>query len=257
MRITLIGSGNIASHLGEAFKRAGHRIVQISGSNPKTVRQLARKLGAEAVDSVSAISSKADVVVIAVPDRAIRKVVAALPFSETTVVHTSGTVPLDVFPAKLKHAGIFYPLQTLTGGTKVRFSEIPLCIEARSKKALALLHKLGESVSDTVEEIASEDRVRLHLAAVIVNNFSNHLFHIAEELVESHGLDFKLLHPLIRETARKATLISPGAAQTGPARRGDTAVIKKHLSLLGKRTLNADIYRILTESIEAKNGPML
>ncbi|MFM2134760.1 MAG: hypothetical protein RL021_160 [Bacteroidota bacterium] len=257
MKITLIGSGNIASHLGEVFKRAGHRIVQVSGSNPSTVRQLARRLGSEAVDSVTALSNKTDLVVIAVPDRAIGKVAAALHLNGTTVVHTSGTVPLDIFPVHLKNVGIFYPVQTLTRGTKVRFREIPICIEARSNKARTLLHNLGESISDSVVDIESEDRLRLHLAAVIVNNFSNHLFHIAEQLVESHGLDFKLLHPLIRETARKATLISPGAAQTGPARRGDTAVIKKHLSLLGKRTRNAEIYRMLTDSIEATNGPRL
>lgn len=257
MRITLIGSGNIASHLGAAFLKAGHRIAEIHGSNAGTAGRLAKKLKARSVIGITDLGDDTDIIVIAVPDREIKSVVTALPLSKKPVAHTSGTIPIDVFPSRFLHAGIFYPLQTLTKGTNVRFREIPICIESRSKKARAVLSDLGKSVSEKVVEMGSEERTRMHLAAVMVNNFSNHLFHLAEELVTSRGLDFTLLHPLIRETTRKATMIGPAAAQTGPARRGDTAVIKKHIALLGPRSRNADIYRILTESIEAMHGPKL
>ncbi|MFM2206258.1 MAG: hypothetical protein RL213_233 [Bacteroidota bacterium] len=257
MKIVLIGSGNIASHLGKALTENGHRILQVCGRNPKTTIALARRLKAEPVAGITSINDKADVYVIAVPDREIPAVATAFPYSEKTVVHTSGSVALEVFPVSFANAGCFYLLQTFTGGKSVKYREVPVCIEARSGEATSRLRRLAKTVSGKVVELDSEKRLWMHLAAVIVNNFTNHLFYLAGNILESQGLEFELLHPLIKETARKATSMSPLEAQTGPARRGDTETIRKHLQLLGQGSRSADIYRLISESIESVSGPIL
>jgi predicted short-subunit dehydrogenase-like oxidoreductase (DUF2520 family) len=257
MKIVLIGSGNIASHLGKALTENGHRILQVCGRNPKTTAALARRLKAEPLAGITSLTDKADVYIVAVPDREISAVAATFPFTEKTIVHTSGSVALDVFPVSFVNAGCFYPLQTFTGGKNVKYREVPVCIEARSEEATSRLRRLAKTVSGKVIELESEKRLWLHLAAVIVNNFTNHLFTLAGNILERQGLEFELLHPLIRETARKATAMPPSEAQTGPARRGDAETIRKHLQLLGQGSKNADIYRLISESIESSGGPVL
>jgi predicted short-subunit dehydrogenase-like oxidoreductase (DUF2520 family) len=75
------------------------------------------------------------------------------------------------------------------------------------------------------------------------------MFAKASQLLEKRKLSFEILEPLIRETTRKALAMDPGLAQTGPARRRDTAVIEKHLQLLAGIPEYENLYRILSNSI--------
>jgi predicted short-subunit dehydrogenase-like oxidoreductase (DUF2520 family) len=90
-----------------------------------------------------------------------------------------------------------------------------------------------------------------------VNNFSNHLFTLAEELLIKKKLSFELLRPLIAETAEKVMKSPPSQAQTGPAKRGDTVILQRHLEMLEKDTVLQAIYLLLSNSIEEKHGPRL
>ena len=144
--------------------------------------------------------------------------------------------------------GVFYPLQTFTKGRLLDFSTIPICIEASDNESLALLRLLGEAISQNIYDINSDQRKKLHLAAVFANNFSNHLFHISETLCEKEDLPFELLKPLILETVKKLETLSPKDAQTGPARRDDSISIEKHLELL-TNTNHKKIYTLLSEAI--------
>ena len=85
--------------------------------------------------------------------------------------------------------------------------------------------------------------------AVMVNNFTNHLYALIEKYCKDEGLDFYLLLPLIQETAARLEDASPSKTQTGPAIRGDDATIEKHLDLLNKYPQLKKIYELFTESI--------
>ena len=83
-----------------------------------------------------------------------------------------------------------------------------------------------------------------------MNNFTNHLYGIATEIVNDEGLSFDVLRPIISETASKAIASgNPFAVQTGPAIRGDRAVTDKHLHLLDGDDSKRQIYNDITDSI--------
>ena len=135
----------------------------------------------------------------------------------------------------------------------LNFGEIPLCIEGSSKEVLESIREIASSLSSRVEEVSSDNRKYLHLAAVFANNFTNHLYGMAGKILENEGLDFSLLRPLIFETAHKVMLMSPENAQTGPARRGDESILNMHKTLLrGNRKLQ-NIYTLLSDSIRETN----
>ena len=99
-------------------------------------------------------------------------------------------------------------------------------------------------------EYTDEQRKHLHIAAVFVNNFSNHLFALAQDYCEKHQIDYQLLMPLIHETISKIDTILPKQAQTGPARRNDHEIIEKHLQLLQDEDVYLyNIYKLLNGSI--------
>lgn len=257
MKIVFIGSGNLSSHLGILLRKQGHTVVQLVGKSEASTTALAKKLKCPYTLDVEAISSDADVYLLAVPDHEIAGVIKRFPHKIKCIAHTSGSIPLSVFPKGFSNAGVFYPLQTFSKNHQLTHRQLPVCIEARSKPMSARLVRLANSITETVVEIDSKHRLWLHLSAVLVNNFSNHLFALSENLLDQRGLDFKLLRPLIAETAAKVMSASPLTAQTGPARRGDAVTIEKHLKLLQSSPKIQKIYRLLSESIEEMQGPSL
>ncbi|WP_432411218.1 Rossmann-like and DUF2520 domain-containing protein [Rasiella sp. SM2506] len=240
--IVLLGYGNVGQHLYNVMEAAKDvDVVQVYN------RTKHKTLKTPQTQDLKALVS-ADVYIIAIPDDAIGEFSESLPFKNRLVVHTSGGAHMDVLSSN-NLRGIFYPLQTFSKITKVDFSTIPICVEAENEADLQLLKKLGDCISEKVVEISSSAREKLHVAAVFVNNFTNHLYHIAETITAENKLDFNLLKPLITETARKIETLSPAQAQTGPAKRNDKKTIEKHLKLL-ENSKYRDLYEHLTESIE-------
>tara|TARA_R100000935_G_scaffold21876_4_gene40538 strand:- start:90759 stop:91514 length:756 start_codon:yes stop_codon:yes gene_type:complete len=240
--ILLLGYGNVGQHL--------HRAMQ--GVTGVTVQQIYNRSFVENIETPQTQKlsdiTEADVYIIAVPDDVIGDFSAKLPFRNKLVVHTSGGAHMEVL-SNANRRGVFYPLQTFSKNTEVNFSTIPICVEAENKDDLKLLKKLGSNISKNVTEISSEEREQLHVAAVFINNFTNHLYHIAETISAKNKMEFDLLKPLIAETAKKIETLSPSQAQTGPAKRNDTKTIEKHLKLL-EGSAYRELYEKLTESIK-------
>ncbi|WP_317046808.1 DUF2520 domain-containing protein [Aequorivita lipolytica] len=205
-------------------------------------------------DDISKIK-EADIYIIGIPDDAISSFSESLQFQNKFVVHTSGGAAMNVLSSKNRR-GIFYPLQTFSKQRGVDFKEIPICIEAENSSDLELLEKLGKTISEKVIEISSEKKEKLHLAAVFVNNFTNHLYQIGSEILEKDNLPFDLLKPLIMETASKIENLSPEEAQTGPAKRNDKKTIEKHLNLLPEGP-HKKLYALFTEQLNQKYGKKL
>lgn len=249
-KIVLIGAGNVATHLCKAFKQAGNEIVQVYSLTQKSAGALASKLKTNFTDSLKKINPSADVYIVSVKDDAVSAVLSQIQLKQQAIiVHTSGSVPMNVFAEKFKNYGVFYPLQTFSKGKKVNFKNIPICLEANNKKTVQALKILAEQISDTVTEIDSEQRKKLHLAAVFSCNFSNYLYAISETILNENGMNLDLLKPLIKETAGKIKKNSPRKMQTGPAKRQDLKVMESHLKLLANHKTYQEIYKLLSEGI--------
>ncbi len=243
LSVVILGTGNVAQNLFHAIDESEQvQVVQIVGRNEDVIKKYSNKT--KASSSFENIVD-ADIYIITVSDNAIPEVSRKLS-NKGLVVHTSGATPAKSLIQDKK--GVFYPLQTFTKDRLLDFSEIPICIEASDSGSLAMLKRLGQSISEKVYEINSEQRKQLHLAAVFANNFSNHLFHISQTLCEKEGLSFELLKPLILETVRKLETLSPLDAQTGPARRKDSKSMQKHLELLTLRE-HKKLYTLLSDAI--------
>lgn len=252
IRVSIIGSGNVAQHLIQAFSKTGAvELVQVFARDKQSVSGL---IAPEKVSSDFNDFIAVDLCIIAITDDAIAAVSKEFPFGNQLVVHTSGGVAMDAIDAKNRR-GVFYPLQTFSKSKAVDFKSIPICIEAQNENDLVVLERVAKSISDVVLTINSGQRKGLHVAAVFVSNFVNHLYQIGNELCVENDLSFDILKPLIQETATKIMTLLPNEAQTGPAERGDTLTINGHLNFLTNDN-QKEIYKLLTKSI-IDNGKKL
>jgi predicted short-subunit dehydrogenase-like oxidoreductase (DUF2520 family) len=246
IKITIIGSGNVAQHLIDAFAKSNAvEIIQVFSRTQKLISPL---LDSTKITNDWNTLAEADLYIIAVSDDAIASVSSQLPFENRLVVHTSGSAPLNSLDNK-NRKGVFYPLQTFTKGKAVDFKAIPFCLETQSENDYALLEKVAQSISDNVYTIDSHQRKALHVAAVFVNNFTNHLYQLGNDICQENQVPFDILKPLILETAEKILTLSPEDAQTGPAKRNDISTIAAHESFLTNEN-QSTIYKILTQSIQ-------
>ena len=246
LSIVLIGTGNVAQQFYEAMgNKNGIKIIQVIGRNKKKLTPFANC--PETSTDFKHIYD-ADIYIIAVNDDSINSVSQHFTNKSGLVVHTSGSMPLSVLADSVRR-GVFYPLQTISKERKIDFSEVPICIEAERSEDYELLRELANTISAQVQIMTSEQRKFVHLAAVFVNNFTNHLYHIGNELCNEAGVPFTILNQLILETAKKATQMPVINAQTGPAVRNDKLTMKKHLELLNNEEYR-EIYSVLSNSIQ-------
>ena len=245
IKVCIIGGGNVAFHLAYQFIETDQ--VQLVQLYNRTICKLNPFLNSVSITDDLNTLAEADIYIIASSDVAIHEISNQLPFNNRLVVHTSGSEELLSLSNKNRR-GVFYPLQSLSKSKPIDFSEIPICIEAENDKDLVLLHTLASALSSKVYNISSEQRKYLHVSAVFVNNFVNHLYHIASQICVKKEIAFEILMPLIKETADKINYLSPKLAQTGPAIRNDNLTIENHLKLLS--TKEKEIYQLLTSSIK-------
>jgi predicted short-subunit dehydrogenase-like oxidoreductase (DUF2520 family) len=215
---------------------------------PEKAKALAAELSAAPLSDIRNIIEDADLYLLCVSDAAIAEVGAQLHYARGIVAHTSGSVRMDALAGN-ENIGVFYPLQTFTTGVPVDLNEVPFLCEGNSSQAESALMALALELSTKVYAISSDQREKLHVAAVFANNFTNHLLAKAHQICEENHIPFSVLHPLILETARKATEGNPQESQTGPAQRGDAVTIEKHLDQLPDPKLQA-LYKLLTQSIQ-------
>lgn len=243
--IGIIGSGNVAWHLSRHLNDRGLNIEWIFSRNEQSGKELAAEIGTSYFDTFP--EQTVDLVLICVNDDSIQTVLDQIP-SSVPVAYTSGTKPLEDLRFAGERIGVFYPLQTFSKEREINLFEVPFFIEARNTSFAQELFDLAWKLSRKVKLANSVQRAELHLAAVIVNNFSNHLFYLAEQYLESKDLDWNDLRPLISETVAKLNDLDPYHAQTGPARRGDRETIQRQLDQLSSPL--KELYAALTKSIE-------
>lgn len=250
MKIVLIGSGNVAAVLGRKFRQAGHQISQVVSRNASAASALAYEWDTESTSYPSIIKKDADFYIIAVSDEAIAEVARELELPGKIVAHTAASVSKDVLQTVTEHYGVFYPLQSLHKEMNEP-PEIPVFFDGADKITRTKLAALARSISPKHTTLAGDDyRIKLHLAAVVVNNFTNHLYALAENFCRQEGISFYELLPLIEETTRRIKETSPRLLQTGPAIRQDEETLRKHRILLEKYPELKKIYTLFSENIK-------
>jgi predicted short-subunit dehydrogenase-like oxidoreductase (DUF2520 family) len=128
--------------------------------------------------------------------------------------------------------------------------EFSVLIDASDDHTKKILEWLAKSISNQIATINEADRLKLHVAAVICNNFTNYLYTLAEEYCSKEKLDFTLLYPLIQETADRVMQISPSKSQTGPAVRHDDSTIQEHMEILKNHPELKKVYEFLSDCID-------
>ncbi len=247
--ISFVGAGRVAGALAGAMVNAGLNILQIVTETDKNGKKLAETCKASWSTELS-FAEKNDVIIVSVPDRRLMEVLKKIKCrKETVVAHTAGSYGLEVFPSCLKHTGVFYPLQTFSKGREAIFENLPFFIEVSDNNTLSVLQNLSGYIGGEVHITDTEHRKLLHLSAVFVCNFTNHMLYAGEKISDKAGFSFKVLEPLLRETISKAMDIGPERSQTGPAMRHDLNTVKKHLKLLSYSPVLRDVYLEVSKSI--------
>jgi len=248
MKVVIIGSGNVATILGRLMKKAGHTIIEVYSRQADHAQVLADELRSGFTDKIELIDPNADIYLFAISDVAISSLDARFKFGNKLVLHTAGSVSIDVLKKVSSNYGILYPLQSLRKEMET-IPEIPLLIDGNTEDTRADIEEFAKTLSPLVDISTDEERLKLHVAAVFVSNFTNHLYALASSYCQKESVDFSLLYPLINETAQRLSQYSPDEVQTGPAARKDIVTIDKHLKLLSNYPDLKYLYAKLSDSI--------
>ena len=243
--IVFIGAGNLATNLAKALYHKGFRIVQVYSRTMESARTLAEKVEAEYTTDLQEISKDAKLYIVSLKDAALVDLLSQITEGKqnSLLVHTAGSIPMSIWEGHAERYGVFYPMQTFSKQREVNFQEVPFFVEAKRPEDVAA------TLSEKVYEASSEQRKSLHLAAVFICNFTNHMYALAADLLEKYNLPFDVMLPLIDETARKVHELAPRDAQTGPAVRYDENVMNNHLAMLVDSPTLQEIYKLMSKSI--------
>lgn len=210
--VAVFGAGRVGGAFARALRAAGHTVLA----------ELHRD------DDLSPVS-RADVIVIAVPDDALEgaaDAVARLGRSGAVVVHTCGIQGI----APLRHCG---PLvAAVHPAVPIASPEHPLdgvifgvtCPDEMREWCAAFVRDLG----GIPLFVAEEDRVRYHAALSMASNFAVTLAGDAADLAGG----YEILIPLLRGTVENIARLGPDDALTGPIVRGDAGTVAAHLRAL-------------------------
>ncbi len=249
LKFCFIGAGNLATHLARALHTKAGEVVQVYSRSLSSAEVLAEQLDADSTNSTSEIVADADIYFVALKDAVVHEVLSKIDFQNKLLVHCSGSLPLSVLNVYSENTGVLYPLQTFSKSREVDFSLIPVFIEANSESNENRLIELAEKISGKVAVLDSAKRKSLHIAAVFACNFVNHFYTLAANYLADQEIPFEVLHPLIEETANKATEMHPKQAQTGPAIRFDENIINNHLESLMEYPDLKELYNSISRSI--------
>jgi predicted short-subunit dehydrogenase-like oxidoreductase (DUF2520 family) len=251
MKISIVGSGNLASHIIPRLLEKGINVQQLFSRNHKTGKSLAKKHKLDFIEDISLLDLNVDVVLLCVSDSSIKELVPHFKNYKGVLAHTSGTAPISDLNKHKGNNGVLYPLQTFSPKVNVNWNDIPVFVEGNNEATEKKLLQIAKKLSKKAYSLNSKQRKELHLGAVFVNNFVNACYDIAYTHLQNKNLKWEYLLPLIQQTTLKIERNAPKDVQTGPARRNDQKIINEHLQLLKKEKNAMEVYRVMTEYIKS------
>ncbi|MDE6117740.1 MAG: NAD(P)-binding domain-containing protein, partial [Duncaniella sp.] len=137
--VVFIGAGNVASHLAPAIERSGSgNVIQVYSPTFSHAAELASRLKcAEVISDLAHIDRNANIYIVSIKDDGISPLVDSLAKtlqSRALWMHTSGSVPMDVFSPLTSRYGVYYPMQTFSKNAPLDMSEVPLFVEGNSEE---------------------------------------------------------------------------------------------------------------------------
>jgi len=249
-KIVILGAGNVATHLTKALIKEGFDVRQIYSRTIESARELGVKTGVHFTNNLAELYKEADIYIFALSDTAIEKLASMIDFNhDPLLLHTAGSVSIDVLKNSSKNYGVLYPLQTFSKSRELDFKKVPLCVDANTKHNIKEVCQIAATLSDNTRIMGEDERKKIHLAAVFACNFTNYMYSQAEEILKQDNIDFNIIKPLIEETAAKVQDLSPAKAQTGPAIRNDKATMNKHKELLENFNELKKLYTFISNNI--------
>jgi predicted short-subunit dehydrogenase-like oxidoreductase (DUF2520 family) len=248
MRVAIIGSGNVATVIGRLALNSEHVVVHVASRDPEHAALLAKELDASHSGYNEVINAHADLFIVAVADAAIEESIQALRSSNKFIVHTAGAVSKNILKNISDSYGVLYPLQSLRK-ERLPLEDVPFLVDGNTEEVREAVTKFALTLSNDVSHATDLERLKHHAAAVIVNNFTNHLYTLTEEFCKRENIAFEKLLPLIKETTSRLDKFSPSVLQTGPAFRKDNETMNKHLDIFQDYPALKKIYETFSESI--------
>ncbi|MCU0328442.1 MAG: F420-dependent NADP oxidoreductase [Chitinophagales bacterium] len=248
-KIVIIGSGNVAHHLVRKVTSSNHKLLQIYNRSHDSMGSYAEYV--DKTSDVYSLSRQADIYIICVRDNAVEAVAKSLSLNGKLVLHTSGSLSIDVLSTASDRFGVLFPIQSFNKNIQVTQTEIPIIYEGNTSEVCQEIKLFAQSISKKTYALSYEDRQKINLAGVLVNNFSNFLFTLASDFLKASDIDFSILHPLIQNTVDKLKLDAPQNLQTGPAFRHDFETMEHHVNMLKSHDnkLIGEIYQLFSEAI--------
>ena len=255
MRITFIGSGNVATHLALAMYGRGHVIEQVWSRNIDHANLLAARVEAKPIHKLSKLTDNANIYIIAVSDDALPEVANEIRVNNALVLHTSGATSMDVLSKCSTRYGVLWSPQSFVRDVALEYGELPFCIQGCDAATEDDIAEFVGMISTHLYRTDQSQRMYLHLSAVFVNNFSNALYAVAQQICREHNVPFEILHPLVMTTAKKLQWGDVRFQLTGPAVRNDVNTIKSHREMLADNPEVLSLYDSLTALVKKiKNG---
>lgn len=252
MRTSFIGSGNVATHLALAMFNRGHVIDQIWSRSLSHAKLLANRVQAEPINDFSQLRTSAYIYILAISDDALYEVVPNLNLGDALVLHTSGATPASVLESTSSRYGVLWSPQTFVRDVALDYGELPFCIEGNSQQTEADIAEFVGMVSNHIYHANFDQRQYLHLSAVLVNNFTNCLYGMAQQICGMHDIPFEILHPIINTTAQKVRWGDARYQTTGPAIRKDKKTLDAHRALLAEDPQLLRLYNEFTKLIQTR-----
>ena len=239
MRVGIVGAGRVGSVLGAALRRAGHDIVAVSAVSDLSRLRAEALLPGVPVRPVPEVAAGADLVLLAVPDDALRALIAGLVetgdiHAGQFVAHPSGRYGTDVLEPVLGVGALplaIHPVMTFTGTSVdlARLADCPFGVtspDAVRPVAEALVVEMG---GDPVW-VPDDARVLYHAAVVFGANYLMTVVLQSLDLLRQAGMEQpeRLMAPLLSASLDNA-LRHGDSALTGPVARGDAETVASHL----------------------------
>ena len=249
MKIVIIGSGNIATFYGVRFKENGHQIVQVLSPNLEHAQTLAAQLQCEAIQDYNHLNKEAEVYILGVRDNILYELGTTLKLPGKYIIYGAGAVPLSVLESISEHIICLWCMFSVQKNKLPTQRQFPVIYNALSENDQTLALQWASMLSDAPYLLSDHQKARTHLTAVFVNNFTNHLYAIAHQLMAESNIDFSLLMPMIQDTAQKIQYELPEKLQTGPAVRNDTHTLNEQMNQLEEHPYFQMVYKALSDSI--------
>lgn len=253
MQVVMIGTGNVATVLAKRLFAKGYLIKEVFGKTHSNALVLAEQVQATAIQHIHELSSSADIYIIAVADKAIEPIVAELQLEGKLLLHTAGSVPIDVLKKASSNYGVLYPIQSIRKDMDDA-TAIPFLIDGASEQTKQAIITLASSMGQKTWQGNDEQRLKLHVAAVFACNFVNYMYLQSARFCEAENINFSMLQSLIEETALRLHKHHPAEVFTGPAVRKDMLTIEKHLSILKPYPAMQALYETITHNILGENN---